>query len=67
MKSITILRYNVDEGKFEEVKFCGNIFISINKTKILLFRLLMMFIHNGQQHVNFLMMIHLYVQKMVEI
>jgi hypothetical protein len=65
MKSITILRYNVDEGKFEEVILF--VFFLEKKIIFFLFRLLMMFNHNGQQHVNFLMMIHLYVQKMEEI
>jgi hypothetical protein len=62
MKSITILRYNVDEAKFEEVKN-KNFLLYLNDH----FRLLMMFNHNGPQHVNFSMMIHTYVQKMVEI
>jgi hypothetical protein len=64
MNSLTILRYNNDEEKFEEVK------ISFTK-KIFLFLLFsrshMMLIYNGQLHVNSLMMIPFSPPKMVEI
>ena len=66
MKSITILRYNTDEGKFEEVEK-KNFDLIDNDIFFFEFRLHMMFNLNGQLHVNFSMMIHLYVQKMEEI
>jgi len=66
MNSLTVLRYNNDEEKFEEVKkknSMKNFFFNY----ALFFRLHMMLVYNGQQHVNSLMMIHFYVQKMEEI
>jgi len=66
MNSLTILRYNNDENKFEEVKFFNNKKLFFFNS-IFVLRLHMMLMYNGQQHVNLLMMIHLYAQKMEEI
>ena len=57
MYSLTVLRYNNEENKFEEVK--KKMFFYNSFWFFFIVRLHMILVYNGQHHVNLLMMIHL--------